>query len=255
MIRGIREDVLEQGLSPGVDAERGQIGRARRAAQQGALAERAHDDDAEPELLGERQDAALDLALARVVRDLDRGDAAAAHHVLELVERRRAVVRRADLADLALVAQQLEQVEPLVRRERGCGPGRGRRAAVELDRALGLAARLGVVGRPQLGGHERLVAARAEALRQRSLGLAVHRRGVDERGAGVEGGGDDVVASFRDVERLPRAHPDDRDLRSAGSELYAAAMAAPSRAAPSCSSATVAVAKETRSVLGSGSPA
>ena len=87
--------------------------RASAARTQRALAERPHHDDAEAELLGQRQDLALDLALARVVGDLDGVDAAAAHHALELVEGRRAVVRRADRADLALVAQALEQVEPL----------------------------------------------------------------------------------------------------------------------------------------------
>ena len=42
-------------------------------------AERAHDDHAEAELLGERQDLALDLALARVERDLNRVDPPGAH--------------------------------------------------------------------------------------------------------------------------------------------------------------------------------
>ena len=111
----VREDVLQERLRPGLDPERCEVLGARRASDERAVAERAHHDDAEAELLGERQDRALDLALARVVRDLDRRDPAAAHDLLELAEGRRAVVRGADRADLALVAQALEQVEPLAR--------------------------------------------------------------------------------------------------------------------------------------------
>ena len=67
----VRQDPLQQRLgqvSTRARAARGRGGSAGRAAP----AERAHHDDAEAQLLGQRQDLALDLALARVVGDLDR---------------------------------------------------------------------------------------------------------------------------------------------------------------------------------------
>ena len=92
-------------------------------------------------------------------------------------------------------------------------------AAEPVQRALGLALGLGVVGRPQLVGDERLVAAALEAVREHARRLAVHRRGVEKRRAGVERGVDDVVAVAADVERLPRAHADDGHARPARAEL------------------------------------
>ena len=54
------------------------------APQQPALPERAHGQDPQPQLLGERQDARLGGTLARVHRDLDRVDPAGPHDPLQL---------------------------------------------------------------------------------------------------------------------------------------------------------------------------
>ena len=60
--------------------------RRRRAREQRSLAERLHDDHAEAQLRGERQDLALRLAVARVVRHLHGSDPPAAHDAGELRE-------------------------------------------------------------------------------------------------------------------------------------------------------------------------
>ena len=88
----IREAPLEERLRPGLDAERRAAarappaagpGRSRRAAR---AAEGPHHDHRDPELLGERQDPRLALALERVERDLHRVEAARRSAALELVE-------------------------------------------------------------------------------------------------------------------------------------------------------------------------
>ena len=98
-----------------LDAERFRPSRLAGLRDDGAgAAERPHRDDAEPELLGERQDLALDLPLARVVRHLDRLDPAGPHDARELVEGRRLVVGRADEADVPGVALALEPRQALL---------------------------------------------------------------------------------------------------------------------------------------------
>ena len=83
-------------------AEPGNSGRVgRRRNDRPLAAERTHRDDAEPELLGQRQNLALHLPLARVVGHLDRLDPAGAHHPGELVECARLPVGRADQPDAA----------------------------------------------------------------------------------------------------------------------------------------------------------
>jgi hypothetical protein len=61
---------FDQGLGPSGDAEgtqRCQLGRAGRPAHELALAERAHQQDAEAEFVGQRQDGPLDLPVRRKV--------------------------------------------------------------------------------------------------------------------------------------------------------------------------------------------
>ena len=83
----VRERPAQQGLRPALDAERFLPSRLAGLRDDGAgAAERPHRDDAEPELGGERQDLALGLPLARVVRHLDRLDPAGSHDACELVE-------------------------------------------------------------------------------------------------------------------------------------------------------------------------
>ena len=59
---------------------------AGRAAHELPLAERAHEQDAEAEFVGQRQDGALGLALGRVVGHLDGVDAAGGHELGEFTE-------------------------------------------------------------------------------------------------------------------------------------------------------------------------
>ena len=73
-----------------------------------AFAERAHQQDSDTELVGQRQDRGLDLAVGGVVGHLDAVDAAAAHEVGELPEGRRRVVGSADQADQSPVPGGLE---------------------------------------------------------------------------------------------------------------------------------------------------
>src|SRR4051812_31868275 len=221
---GVAQHPLEQRLRPGLDAERAQrleVAVARRARDEAApAAERAHDDDAEPELVGERQDLALDLALVRVVGDLDRRYPPAAHDARKLAERRRAVVRRTDRDDGAAVAGVLEQRQALLPVNEVVDLVQVDATAVPAERALHLALGLGVVGRPDLRRDDRLGAPLAQPLAEHALGLAVHGGGVDEARAAVERLADDRLRfAFRlraaDVERLPRSHPDGRDGEAA----------------------------------------
>ena len=80
----------------------------RRPAQQRALTEWAHDHNSQSQISRQRQDDALDIAFQRIVGNLDRADAPCAHDGRQLVEGRRAVVRRPDDADLPGVAQPLQ---------------------------------------------------------------------------------------------------------------------------------------------------
>ena len=66
----VAEAPFDQGLDPSADAEgtqRCQLGRAGRPAHELALAERAHQQDAEAEFVGQQQDGALDLPVRRKV--------------------------------------------------------------------------------------------------------------------------------------------------------------------------------------------
>ena len=144
-------------------------------------AERAHDDDAEPELLGERQDLPLDLALARVERDLDRVDPPGSHDARELVERRGRVVGRTEEADAAGVPLALEPVEVLA-------PGDEVVHLLEIDAAaveaeLSLELRAGP-RRPTASRSSWRRTPRSRRPRERAaehpLGASVHRRRVDE---------------------------------------------------------------------------
>ena len=99
-----------QVVTPNV-GERREVGGRRRPPDEATGGERAHEDHADAEVLGERQDALLDDALVRVVRHLDGGDAPGAHDVLELAEHAGLPVRRGDDVDLAAVAAGLQLIE------------------------------------------------------------------------------------------------------------------------------------------------
>jgi hypothetical protein len=81
---------------------------ARPPAVASRASQRPHRDHGDSELLGERQDARLALALGGVVRHLDGREAAGAKRRLKLGEGAAVVVRDADPAHLAAFAGLLE---------------------------------------------------------------------------------------------------------------------------------------------------
>ena len=220
--RRVREAPLQDRLRPGADAEpmqRLERLRRRRAREQRSLAERLHDDHAEAQLRCERQDLALRLAVARVVRHLHGSDPPTAHDPGELREGGWGVVRRTDRGDPPVDAQRLELVEtPLPPDEvvdlvEVDPPSEG----IEGERDLAL--RLVVVCRPDLRRNDCGVSASGECRAENALGLAVHRRAVEEAGATGEGGVDDSAdvrlgGRTANVERAPRADPDHGDAQS-----------------------------------------
>src|SRR3954451_13943413 len=217
---------LEESLAPRLDAvlaQRLELGGLRCPSDQGPAAERSHHEHADTELLGERQDLALDLALLRVVGHLDRLDAAGPHDLRELAERARAVVRRAGEPDDARVTQLLDVRELAVPRGQVVDLQEVDASAEEAQRAIGLVAALDRRLAPELRRHEGLVATALERRAEHLLGSAVHRRGVEPpRARGqrrvdhAPRAGDGVRAAH--VERAPRTHPDDGQARPALAE-------------------------------------
>ncbi len=142
-------------------------------------------------------------------------DATRPHHRLQLVERRRLPVGRGDDADLAPVAPRLDLVEARAPLHEVVHLEHLDVAAEVAQRGVDLSLRLVVVGRPHLGGDDGLAAPVAERGAEDALGVAVHRRRVDERRPVVQRRIGDLLPGLvdvLDVERLRRAHPDDGDL-------------------------------------------
>jgi hypothetical protein len=132
-------------------------------------------------------------------------------------------VRGADRGDPALVPQPLEQVELLP-------PGDQVVDLVEVDvavpaeRALGLAAALGRRRGPDLGRDQRQLAPAEQRRAQQLLCPAVHRRGVDQVRAGVDGGHDEVrgrlaTAPGGGLQPLPGPETDRWDVEARRAEL------------------------------------
>lgn len=218
----VSERPAQERLSPALQPERAELAPLRGRNLGAGPTERTHADHAEAELLGQRQDPLLHPALPRVERDLDRVDPAGAHHLFELVEAILVVLRGAEEADQPRFALPLEPGKPLP-------PGDEVVDLLEVDPAaeeaqLGGELRLRLLGRgcPDLRGHERSIAQRAERLAEDSLGSAVHRRGVDDTGTPFECGLDDHSrlrdALWADVENLPGAEADDGKRRPAAAE-------------------------------------
>ncbi len=184
--------------------------------------ERPHRDDPEIELLGEWQNSLLDLALVRVVGHLDRMNAARAHHPLQLVERGRRIVRRADETHMAALALAFEPLQAFLPRDQIVNLLEVDSPAEEAELVGKLAVSLVGRGRPDLRGHERIGSKLADGVAEHLFGPAVHGRGVDEPAARRERGfhnGARGVRAFRaDIEDLPRPEPDDGHLPAACSE-------------------------------------
>ena len=182
--------------------------RARRPAarrSERALAERPHHDHGDAELGGEREQLALALALARVVRQLHASKRRVRSASRELAERRsrRSASRRAGRSGPRRAPPRARQV--LLARRRGCGSARPRRGRTTRAARVLLAA-LADATRAQI-----FVATTASSRRprergaERALGAAVHRRRVERRAAGVERRVDDLARQRRvAVERRSR---------------------------------------------------
>ena len=176
---------------------------------------RAHEDDADAEVLGQRQYPRLDLALVGVVGHLDRADPPGPHDLLELVEGRGLPMGGGHDVQLTAVTTGLELVEA----------GRPGDQVVHLEhldvppeepeRGVDLALGLGVVRGPHLRRDDRLRPPGAQRRAEDPLCVAVHGRGVDERGARVECGVRHAlpcVVDGADVEGPRRPHADDRHV-------------------------------------------
>src|SRR4249919_1530715 len=242
----VRKRPLQQRLCPRLHAERSQRlerGRVRRARDQPPRAERHHHEHRDPELGREREQLAFALALTRVVRKLNRVEALRAECARELGERARRVVRHSDAIDPSLIALGLEPGQVLLPRDEVVHLLEVDASAEPLELVGVLSPRVGGVRRPDLRRDDRLVASRAECRRERALGLAVHRRRVEQADAALEGRLDDRARSPEvAVEGLPRAEPDDRaeapllhqprSVRARTPAAYAAAKNAGSSSGP-----------------------
>jgi hypothetical protein len=185
-------------------------GRAGRPTRQLPLAERAHQQDAQAEFVGQRQDGPLGLALGWVVRHLHGAGPPGPHELGELAEGRRGVVGGADQAGQAPVPGRLEhrQVrgpgeEVADLHEAGPAAVPGHRA-VQLGRAL-------LSGRgPDLAGDEHLAALAVQRSGEQPPGVAVHRGGAGHRAAGRDRGADQLAVPARGrggLEPPPGAQP------------------------------------------------
>ena len=122
----------------------------------------------------------FDLALERVVGDLNRGDRARLHDLSQLAERGRLVMRRADGADTPPPCSSSSKRELLT-------PGHQVVDLIQVDAVVvEPSARRGLLRPSSAVVVQTLVATSAASLRARergaqdALGLAVHRRGIEE---------------------------------------------------------------------------
>ena len=207
---------LDQGLPPGSDTERTQrlqLGQAGRPAHQLPLAQRAHEQDAEAELVGQRQDRALHLALHRVVGHLDGVDAAGGHQLGQLPEGRRRVVGGSDQANQPAVPGGLEHRQMRRPGHQVVDLHEVDPAAVPVHRA-GQLRRALLFGRgPDLVGDDDLVAPAVQRAGEQPLGVAVHRGGVEPPDTRRDGGADELAVPARGrggLQPLPGTEPDCR---------------------------------------------
>src|SRR3954470_5635947 len=211
----VGEDPLQERLRPAGDADALEaLGSA--AGEKAALCEGSHDDDAQAELLRERKDPPLDIALQGVVGHLDRIYPSASHHLLELLEGGALVVRRAEETDAVLLPFVLEPREVLLPCDEVVHLLEVHPAREVAELRLELEAPLLLRGRPDLRRDEDVVAAAVDSLAEHLLGAAVHRRGVEEARAAFVRGLDDLVGDLLairpKVEGEPAAEADNGDL-------------------------------------------
>ena len=152
----------------------------------------------------------LALALVRAERHLQRLEEPRSQRALELIERGGRVMGDADPADPAFLALGLEPRQMLL-------PGNEVVYLLDIDPSepgelVGvLATCLRLRSAPDLRQDGRLAAPPVESEAERTLGGAVHRRGVEAAAARVERDSDDVARkALVALEGVPRAEPDDR---------------------------------------------
>jgi hypothetical protein len=160
-------------------------------AQQAPFAERAHDDDPQVQLGGQRENILLDVTLPRIVGNLNRRDPAALHRLAQLGERGRLVVCRADGGDASLVFQLFQHRQILPPVDEIVHLVEVHESADVLQGARGLAASLVRRRRPHFRGDLGGLAAPAQRKSEDALGLAVHRRRIEEAGTRIERAIDD----------------------------------------------------------------
>jgi hypothetical protein len=227
MAPGVGQDPLQEGLRPGSYAERlqgRQLGRVLRPPQEGSFGERTHHHHPEAELVRGGEDPALHVALPRVVRDLHRGDPPGAHDLLELLESRGTVVRGTHGSHQPLLPEPLEHGELLRPGQQVVHLVQVDPTAEPLERPPGLRAPLGRVRGPHLRGYQGGIAPPLEGRPQHPLGLAVHRRRVEQPGPEIQGhihhpAAGPLLPVPADVERVPRPHPHDGHTEPRGTEL------------------------------------
>ena len=212
----------QERFRPRRDTERFEVLGGRRPAKEVAFAIRPHREHTQAEVRGQGQDALLGLALERVPRDLDRDDPAGLHHLGQLAERRRVPVGGAEHPDTAGVTFGLHPWEMLAPGHQVVHLQQIDSTTVEAQLRRELRASLLDRGRPDLGGDDRVAATIAQRATQHSLGASVHRRGVHDPGAGVQGRLDhetDVaLLGMGDVEGGPGSQADGGDHHARGAE-------------------------------------
>src|SRR5207302_1183163 len=112
----VGECPLQQRLRPRRDTKRGELLAPRRAAKEGAPAERPHHDHRHTELGREWKEFALALPLARIQRQLHRVEASGPQRPCELAESARRIVRHTETADAARRALPVEPLQMLLPR-------------------------------------------------------------------------------------------------------------------------------------------
>src|SRR5829696_9859093 len=220
----VGEDPLQERGGPGGDADALEALRAR-AGEKAALRERPHDDHAQAELLSERKDRPLDVALQGVVGHLDRVDPPTSHHSFELLEGGALVVRRAEEAHAVLLLFVLEPREVLLPGDEVVHLLEVHTAPEVVELRLELEASLLLRGRPDLRRDEDVVPVAVDRLAEDLFGAAVHRRRVeDARSAGIRSIDDlvgDLLALGPEVEGEPGAEADNGDLDPGDSKASA----------------------------------
>src|SRR5205823_3187376 len=183
-------------------------------------AQRAVDQNAQPEFGGQGQDASLGIAEPRIVWQLDHVDPTCLHDVAELSEQARQVMRRTKDHDLPLPFQLLEhpklglpgdEVVQLVDLD----------AAEQLQRMSRLGAAFGGAPRPDLGRDHGLRPAAVQRFGEVILGPAVHRRRIEKIHACRQRLIHDASPIFARVKGLPGPHPDDRHVERGPTESAA----------------------------------